>query len=124
MPNTFPKHLRLLKPAQFKWVFAQAIKLPAQDWTCLYRPNALDHPRLGLVMSKKNTARAHERNRLKRIARETFRQAQTQLTGVDILLMAKAHTQHQENTQIRVDLEKTLSKLGEICENLRPDKQN
>ncbi|GHE21249.1 hypothetical protein GCM10017767_17700 [Halomonas urumqiensis] len=49
----------------------------------------MGHPRLGLVISKKNLRRAVDRNRLKRIARESVRHRQHQLPDVDIVLLAR-----------------------------------
>jgi ribonuclease P protein component len=115
--HLFPSSHRLLKAKDFKRVFDRAIKLSAQHWTFLYRENDLAHARLGLVISKKHAHRAHERNRLKRIARETFRVHPARHHCVDIVLLAKGHSQMQDNQQIRKDLEKTLSELCEICEN-------
>ena len=52
-------------------------------------PNGLDHPRLGLVISKKNVRRAVDRNRLKRLTRESVRLQQDALPAVDIVLLAR-----------------------------------
>ncbi len=52
-------------------------------------PNGLDHPRLGLVFSKKNVRRAVDRNRLKRLTRESIRLQQHQLPAVDIVVLAR-----------------------------------
>lgn len=52
-------------------------------------PNGLGHPRLGLVISKKNVRRAVDRNRLKRLARESVRLQQSSLPAVDIVLLAR-----------------------------------
>ncbi|SEF82420.1 ribonuclease P protein component [Billgrantia desiderata] len=52
-------------------------------------PNGLDHPRLGLVISKKNVRRAVDRNCLKRVVRESVRLRQRSLPAVDIVLLAR-----------------------------------
>lgn len=69
----FTKAHRLLKKSDFDHVFKQAKRLVVPGFTLLYRSNDVGHPRLGLVVPKKIIARAHERNHVKRLARETFR---------------------------------------------------
>ncbi len=42
--------------------------------------------RLGLIVGKRAVAKAHERNRLKRVAREAFRLKRSELPALDIVL--------------------------------------
>ena len=70
----FPKRARLLKPAEFSRVFKKAHRSSDRQLTILAAPNDLDYPRLGLAISKKHAKRAVDRNRIKRIVRESFRQ--------------------------------------------------
>ncbi|BDB26042.1 ribonuclease P protein component [Cupriavidus sp. P-10] len=50
------------------------------------RANGLAEARLGVVVGKKFAPRAAERNLVKRMARELFRQRRDQLSGRDVLL--------------------------------------
>lgn len=52
----------------------------------LLKPNALDAPRLGLIVPKRVMPRAVDRNRVKRLAREWFRNNQARLGSRDILI--------------------------------------
>jgi ribonuclease P protein component len=54
-----------------------------------YRDNGLDHARLGLAISKRVSKRAVERNRIKRLLRESFRRVRHQLPPVDLMVMAR-----------------------------------
>jgi ribonuclease P protein component len=54
-----------------------------------YRPNGLGHARLGLAISKRASKHAVERNRLKRLLRESFRRIRDQLPPVDVVVMAR-----------------------------------
>ncbi|MCP4514913.1 MAG: ribonuclease P protein component [Delftia sp.] len=54
-----------------------------------YRPNGLGEARLGLAISKRVSKRAVERNRIKRLLRESFRRVRHQLPPMDLLVMAR-----------------------------------
>lgn len=87
----FAKPLRLLNAAQYRAVFDSAPVRAAQpQFLILARPNELGHPRLGLVIAKKHVRNATDRNRIKRIARETFRLQQHQLFPLDAVVLARA----------------------------------
>ncbi|MBK6962207.1 MAG: ribonuclease P protein component [Gammaproteobacteria bacterium] len=57
--------------------------------TVLFRHNQGVGPRLGMVVARKNIRLATRRNRIKRVARETFRQHQHLLGAVDILFLPR-----------------------------------
>lgn len=65
--------------------------------TVLYRENQLDYPRLGLIVAKKTAKRAHERNRFKRITRESFRLMQEKLPTVDIVILSRQQIETADN---------------------------
>jgi ribonuclease P protein component len=50
------------------------------------RPNAAGVARIALVVPKKLVPRAVDRNRIRRVARETFRRHQEQLVGLDLVV--------------------------------------
>lgn len=53
----------------------------------LYRDSKRPAPRLGLAIGKKHCRRAVDRNRLKRIVRESFRQHKDRLGELDIVVI-------------------------------------
>ncbi|MEQ8800483.1 MAG: ribonuclease P protein component, partial [Haliea sp.] len=72
---SFGKSRRLLTASQYRAVFDDAaVKVSHRNLLLLAR--ITDHPqsRLGLVIAKKNVRKAVQRNRIKRVARELFRQ--------------------------------------------------
>ena len=85
----FSRELRLVTPDQFKYVFQQPQRAGTPEVTILARKNNLDHPRLGLTVAKKHLKRAHERNRIKRLCRESFRLLQHELPPCDFVIVAK-----------------------------------
>lgn len=78
-----------MTPAQFKNVFEQPFRASSPEITLLARKNHLNHPRLGLTVAKKHLKRAHDRNRIKRLVRESFRLSQHQLPACDFVFVAK-----------------------------------
>jgi len=57
----------------YTFVFGNAKRFGNKSLTVLARQNDLGHPRLGLAISKKSAKRAVDRNRIKRVFRESFR---------------------------------------------------
>lgn len=56
----------------------------------LLRANPLGVPRLGLIVPKRVFPRAVDRNRMKRVLREVFREQQARLGSRDILIRVTA----------------------------------
>lgn len=71
----------------------------------LASPNALGHPRLGLIFSKKNVRRAVDRNRLKRIVRDSIRLQQQRLPAVDIVVLARRGVHELDNATVHRQLQ-------------------
>lgn len=104
--QTFPRELRLLAPVQFKAVFEQPLRASTPQLTLLSRANTLDYPRLGLTVAKKHLKRAHDRNRIKRIVRESFRLKRHALPSHDFVFVAKGGLQGIDNQTLFTMLEK------------------
>ncbi len=100
----FSAKLRLLQAADFKTVFDSALYKVHQPAFMLLAVDHQEHPRLGLVIAKRKIRRAHERNRVKRLARESFRLHQAELPALDIVLMAKSDAQMLPNDVIQQQL--------------------
>ena len=99
--QAFPRRLRLLTAGDYRQVFeAAAFKVHGKG----LMPNELGHPRLGLVVSKKNLRRAVDRNRLKRLARESIRLQQHQLPALDIVLLARRGVGELDNATLHRQL--------------------
>lgn len=91
MPEaTFGRDKRLLTARSYRAVFGDTCyKVAHPHLLLLARPNDLSHPRLGLVVAKKNIRLAVNRNRVKRVVRETFRGAQDILDSLDVIFLAR-----------------------------------
>ncbi|MBS9403372.1 ribonuclease P protein component [Halomonas sp. TRM85114] len=96
--QSFPRCLRLLNAEEYRNVFDKAVyKVHGKGLMALAMPNELGHPRLGLIVSKKNVRRAVDRNRFKRLVRESVRLQQGRLPAVDIVVLAKRGVQELDN---------------------------
>lgn len=96
----FSKYLRLLTSADFKAVFreAEAIRSTSKFFTVLGRPNQLENARLGLIVARKQLKRAVDRNRIKRIIRESFRLGQDKLKGLDFVVILRCDIFKEKNS--------------------------
>ena len=98
--NRFGKDQRLLNAADYGRVFERATRSRDKLFTVLCRRNATDTARLGLAISKKHCRRATTRNRIKRIVRESFRQQQDQLSGLDVVVINQPGVSLASNPQM------------------------
>jgi ribonuclease P protein component len=115
----FRRRQRLLDGADFRRVFQQADPPRSSDayLTLLARPdNGLDHPRLGLAIGRKVTLRAVGRNRIKRLARESFRAEQASLPSVDIVVLARPAAAAADNATLWASLARNWKRLRQRCE--------
>ncbi len=105
-PATFPRHLRLTEAKQYQRVFAGSSRFGNRYLTVLAKENQLEHPRLGLAISKKCAKRAVDRNRIKRLLRESFRASQSSLPAVDLVIMCRPLILKLDNPEIFQNIEK------------------
>lgn len=95
-------------------MFEQAKKIVTSEFIVLFRENNLGYARLGLALSKKVIAKAHERNRIRRLLRESFRKEA--LPAVDVVFLARQGVAKQTNANISARLGKTWKKLTSFYE--------
>lgn len=110
----FKKTQRLLKKIDYDHVFEQAKKIVTSEFIVLFRTNNLGHARLGLALSKKMIARAHDRNRIKRLLREGFRQKK--LPAIDLIFLARSGLSAKTNSSVNATLSKTWEQLNSYCD--------
>lgn len=87
----FSRQRRLLTAGDYRRVFEKAqFKVSDQHLLILARPGQTPQSRLGLVIAKKHLKRAVDRNRVKRVLRESFRTLEPPLApAMDIVVLAR-----------------------------------
>ena len=93
----FSRHQRLTDKAQFDQVLRhRRYRQQSQGCRLYAAPNQLDHPRLGLIIGKRQVRLAVTRNRLKRVIRDSFRRHQHELPPADIVVQMFAAPDNAE----------------------------
>ena len=93
--------MRLLNSSDFQRVFDDApLRTSHQHFLFLAKYNQLPYGRLGLVIPKKQIRLSVDRNRVKRLIRETFRHQQSQLAGIDVIVLARKGMSELTNPQL------------------------
>lgn len=103
---TFSRAMRMNNPRDFSRVFRQGQRTGGGGLTILTVENTVGHPRLGLAIAKKHLKFASQRNRLKRIIRESFRQNQSVFSNIDIVVLSRPDITRRDDTQIWAALER------------------
>lgn len=112
----FSRSARLSNAADFKGVFDDAqFKVHQPNFLFLAKLNQYQHHRLGLVVAKKKVRRAHERNRIKRLTRESFRLFQQQSFPLDIVVLPKVGIEHVSNADLLKQLGVSWAKLQHLA---------
>jgi len=117
----FPRAARLLTPGDYAGVFKQPQKSADAFFTVLCRRRPAGAARLGLAISRKSLKRAVDRNRIKRIVRESFRLRRQVLSGHDFVVMAKKGLPVSDGKALRASLERHWGRLLRRCAEAAPN---
>jgi len=115
---SFKKTQRLLNASDYKQVFDHnRVKVANSSLLILAKPTDGCPSRLGLVVAKKNIPTAVQRNRIKRVARETFRKKQFQ-GSLDVVFLARQGADKLSTDKLTAIIEKSWAKLDSRCKML------
>jgi len=106
-----PREARIRRAGDFAAMRNASGRLGGRCFSVRYRGNGLDHARLGLAISKRVSKRAVERNRIKRLLRESFRKIQYQLPAVDLLVMAREQAAGLPGPELLAEIDLLWKKL-------------
>lgn len=116
----YPRQARLLDKRDFARVFEQAARAGSASFTLLCRENRCGEARLGLAISKRALRRATDRNRIKRLVRESFRLSRSRLGGRDFVVMVRRgfpgnRLRREQMTQLRAEIDALWARGCKRC---------
>ena len=114
-PFGLPRQRRLRRSVEFKRLYAQGRRLSQERFTAVVHANELGAARLGLSVAARILRRAVQRNRVRRLIRESFRHHQRSLPAVDIVVGLRAPFGELDSSQMRRSLEKLWRKISQPC---------
>ncbi len=118
--QAFTKQRRLLNSSDFQVVFDDPpFRASHKHLLILARANDLGYPRLGLVIAKKNIRLAVQRNRIKRMIRESFRLQQPSLTGIDAIVLARRGMDELDNSHLMEQLNQQWQRVARKAKKAR-----
>ena len=106
-----PRDARLRRPSEFAALRLSSGRAGGRCFHMRYRDNELGHARLGLAISKRVSKRAVERNRIKRLLRESFRRVRHQLPPIDLMVMAREVASGVPGPQLLAEIDGLWKKL-------------
>ena len=109
----FPRRARLLNPDDFKATFEAGKREQQPLFTAVVAQGHGEQARLGLAVAKKAVADAHDRNRIKRHIRESFRLNQHRLPSVDLVILPRTVAAKATADELRLQLDKLWARVAE-----------
>lgn len=109
----FPRQVRLLSAEDYRNVFNDVTcKVSNRHILFLARESNTQQARVGLVVAKKNVRKAVERNRFKRLVRESFRLHQHTIEPLDIVVLSRPGVSDLDNQTIIKQLDNLWQRLN------------
>jgi ribonuclease P protein component len=105
-----PPAARLRRAADFA-ALRHAERWQGRHFLLRWRTASEGSARLGLAVSRKVSKRAVERNRIKRVVRESFRAERARMPALDVLVIARASAAGTPNPALFADIGLAWRKL-------------
>lgn len=112
LPYSYSRRYRLTAKHEVQSVFdAKPKKVSRQYLLVLYTPNQLSYARLGIIAGKQYLRHAVDRNRVRRVIRESFRHARAALKGLDLIVMIRSGCSSVDTKTLRSDIDQLLQAI-------------
>ena len=101
-----------MSSGQYSDVFQKVeLRISSRSFLLLIRNKTLPNARIGIIVAKKHVKLAVQRNRIKRLIRDSFRCEYQLLPAVDIVILAKKNTAGLNNSELTDELKYLWRKL-------------
>jgi ribonuclease P protein component len=110
-PLSFPRARRLRTPGDFKRVYAAGRRIGHDFFSVTAQPNELERARLGMAVAVRAMGGAVERNRIRRLIRESFRLHQALVPALDIVIGVRPNARGAAAVELRASLERLWDRL-------------
>lgn len=107
----FPRAARMLKPGDFARLRGAGRRIGSRYFSAEYRTTDDTAARVGLAVSRRVSKLAVQRNRLKRLVRESFRHRRAAFAPLDVLVIARSAAVVIPGPELLADLDLLWSKL-------------
>jgi ribonuclease P protein component len=101
---SFPAHKRLRRKSEFDAAYARGRRFGNGFFAVTASSNDKHGARLGMAVAVRMAGNAVERNRLRRIVRESFRLHQHALPSVDLVVNARPKARGASGAELRASL--------------------
>lgn len=112
---TLPARLRLRRKRDFDAAYARGRRLGDGFFAVTVTSNDTGAPRLGLSVAVRVAGGAVERNRIRRLIRESFRLHQEQFPALDLVVSARPKARDAAAPVLRASLAALWKKVGDEC---------
>jgi len=112
---TLPAQKRLRRKSEFDAAYARGRRLGDGFFGVTASWNDKGWPRLGLAVAVKTAGGGVQRNRMRRIIRESFRLHQHELPSVDLIVSARQKARYAARPELHASLVALWKKVSEQC---------
>jgi ribonuclease P protein component len=103
----------------FDAAYARGRRTASDFFVVVARANTADGPRLGLAVATKAVGNSVQRNRIRRLIRESFRLRQRELPAWDLVVSARKRARGVASAELRASLDALWDKVKQQCASSR-----